>query len=82
MAQLSLYLEPPVMDALRTDAHRAGLSLSKYTAQIIKQHAQGGMWPPRYWESVYGALDDDTFDADDDMSGLDSTLDDSCDWLE
>lgn len=80
MAQLSLYLEEPVMAALRTDARRAGLSLSKYTARLIENHAQGNLWPTGYWEDIYGALDDDTFGAD--TGGLDAAFDDSCDWFE
>ena len=62
MAQLSLYLDDATMETLRTDAKRQGVSLSKYAAGLIRDHAGGNGWPVGYWEQVYGCLaDDDSF---------------------
>lgn len=73
MAQLSLYLEDDEMATLRTDAAREGVSLSRYAASLIREHAGGSKWPACYWDEVYGCLDDDTFT----ISGeaLDTALD-------
>ncbi|MGI6220628.1 MAG: hypothetical protein ACOYIP_01950 [Coriobacteriales bacterium] len=74
MAQLSLYLEDEEMDTLRTDAAREGVSLSRYAAGLIREHAGGSKWPAGYWDEVYGCLDDDTFAVSADA--LDPALDD------
>lgn len=74
MPQLSLYLDDETMETLRTDSERSGLSMSKYAAKLIREHAGGPEWPRGYWERVYGSITDPTFMIDD--SDLDPSLDD------
>lgn len=58
MAQLSLYLEDEAMAALREDAARSGVSLSRYAGELIRErHATNG-WPHGFFD-LYGALSDD-----------------------
>lgn len=67
MPQLSLYLDDDTMATLRKDAKEAGLSLSKYTAGLIRGSSENRGWPEGYWESVYGCMaGDDSFVAPED----------------
>lgn len=58
MAQLSLYLEDEALAALRDDAARSGVSISRYARDILSARREGGGWPQGYF-SLYGALSDD-----------------------
>lgn len=60
MAQLSLYLEDPMMESLRQDASRDGKTLSKFVASVLKDHANNNLWPRGFF-NLYGACDDETF---------------------
>lgn len=80
MPQLSLYLDDVTMNLLRSDARRAGKSMSRYAADLIRGHSAAMGWPAGYWDSVYGCLgDDDLASVDDDLH---PELDDSCDWFD
>ncbi len=61
MPQLSLYLNEATMAVLKSDCEKSGKSLSSYVAELITDKQQREAWPQGYWESVYGALSDDTF---------------------
>ncbi len=82
MPQLSLYIDDSTMDTLRASAQSEGVSMSKYAAGLIRKRAQFGGWPDGYWESVYGALDDETYNIEADDDVIDASLDDACDWFE
>lgn len=56
MPQLSLYLDESTFELLKADAANSGVSMSKYTASLIRDHARGA-WPDSFWET-YGAADD------------------------
>lgn len=60
MPQVSLYLDDATMEKLREDAKRERLSLSKYTAKLIKEHNSAAGWSDRFWET-YGSLKDADF---------------------
>lgn len=60
MPQLSLYLTSEMMDKLRTDVDRAGISISKYVSGLISNQ-ENNSWPPDFWSSVYGGLTDSSF---------------------
>lgn len=69
MPQLSLYLNDAAMAQLRHDAEDSGASLSRYVSQLVmdKPHRLG--WPDGYWESVYGCLEDDSFQVPPELDG-------------
>ncbi len=77
MPQLSLYLDDPTMEMLRTRARHQGISLSRYASQLIKQEEASGGWPEGYWDRAYGCLPD----FPDISDPLDQALDDDCDWF-
>ena len=81
MPQLSLYVNDATMGTLRASAQNAGMSMSKYASNLIRERADHGGWPAGYWENVYGCLGDDFgFDcANDDLNAV---LDDACDWFD
>ena len=61
MAQLSLYLDDQTMDTLRREAGEARTSLSRYVANVLREHTQNRGWPEG-WFDLYGILaDDDAF---------------------
>lgn len=72
MAQLSLYLTDPILQRLRDDAKRSDTSISKYVSTLIENSGSQGSWPDGYWESVYGALSDPSFEV---PGELDPSLD-------
>ena len=70
MPQVSLYVEDELMDELRSGAAQEGVSLSKHVARRLrdgKASYQGrcdtpsGL-PERYFDRLYGCIDDDTFE--------------------
>ncbi len=61
MPQLSLYLNEPTMALLREDCQKSGISLSRYVSDLIAVKSVGGAWPAGYWDTIYGALDDSSF---------------------
>ena len=73
MPQLSLYLTSEMMDKLRIDVDRAGVSISKYVSKLISNQ-ESNSWPPDFWSSVYGGLKDPTFVVPEE---LDTALDGS-----
>ena len=79
MAQLSLYLDETEMETLRKDAKREGVSLSRYAARLVREHAGNNRWPAGYWENVYGCLSDKSFVLS--HEGLDPNLDDTAEWF-
>lgn len=75
MPQLSLYLNDATMGALRTDAAREKMSLSRYVADLISSKHESSTWPKGYWEGIYGALADDSFTVPDELpAALDGKL--------
>lgn len=56
MPQLSLYLDESTFELLKADAANSGVSMSKYTAALIRDRARSA-WPDSFWET-YGAADD------------------------
>lgn len=76
MPQLSLYIDSEALDLLREDAKRSNTSMSKYVTRLIKSKP-GSAWPDGYWESVYGALTDDSFVVPEELDpALDGSLPD------
>ena len=66
MAQLSLYLEEEAMTALREDAARSGVSISRYAGEIISARNTVSGWPSGFFD-LYGSLTDDiSFDLPED----------------
>ena len=87
MSQISLYMDETVMSAVRAEAALQGISLSRFIASLVKDYAKtrSDSWPVGYWEEVYGCIGDaeaDKMHAAISQNGLDSSLDDACDWLE
>lgn len=75
MPQLSLYLNEPTMKDLRNDAREAGVSVSKYVAQLVVEKASRKGWPDGYWDEVYGSLEDDSFQIPEELdAALDGAL--------
>jgi len=70
MPQLSLYITDENLAILKSRAAQAGVSLSKYAAQLIEKDASNNGWPDNFW-SFYGAIDDDTFVAPEDRAPSD-----------
>lgn len=69
MPQVSLYVDNALMQGLRADAEREGVSLSKYVAQRLREsravnrercNTPSGM-PKGYFDRLYGCVDDPTF---------------------
>ena len=65
MPQLSLYITDENLETLRKRAAEEGLSLSKYTNDLIRRDAEGGGWPEGFWD-LYGSIDDPLFIAPED----------------
>ena len=59
MAQVSLYLDKKTYEKVETAAHLSDISISKYVAEIIRDHFVQE-WPPKYAE-LFGSVSDDTF---------------------
>ncbi|MCI9130029.1 MAG: antitoxin [Eggerthellaceae bacterium] len=75
MPQLSLYLNEPTMALLREDCQKSGNSLSRYVSELITAKRTESSWPQGYWDNVYGALDDDSFQVPSELDGkLDGEL--------
>ncbi len=62
MPQLSLYLDEPTMEKLRTDASSAGTTLSSYVRDVLGNHDKASLWPAKFFD-LYGAADDPSFTA-------------------
>lgn len=58
MPQLSLYLDDPTMESLRANAAREDKTLSKFVANVLRDHAESNLWPQGFF-NLYGACDDD-----------------------
>lgn len=67
MPQLSLYLDEPTMNLLRTRSSRAHQSMSKFVTGLIRDSDRAHGWPEGYWEEVYGCLKDPTFVVPDEV---------------
>jgi len=65
MPQVSLYLEQELLDSARQNARFEKISLSKYVSRALKKSTES-KWPEGYWK-LFGALQDDTFVASEDM---------------
>lgn len=61
MPQLSLYLNSNTMSLLREDATKVNKSLSNYVSELINERKSKNAWPKDYWENIYGALKDESF---------------------
>jgi hypothetical protein len=59
MAQVSLYLERAVFERVELAAQSDNLSISKYVANILKEHFEQD-WPLGY-SALFGSVTDDTF---------------------
>ena len=59
MAQVSLYLDQKTFDKMEGAAHLNDVSISKYVAEIIRDHFIQE-WPPGYAD-LFGSVSDDTF---------------------
>ena len=69
MPQVSLYVDDAALKALRADAEREGVSLSKHVARRLRATqpsaparcgTPSGM-PAGFFERFFGCIDDDTF---------------------
>lgn len=55
MSQLHFYVADEEERRLRDQARQAGVPLSRYLADLVKQGAlRAGQWPERYFEQVFG----------------------------
>ena len=54
MPQLHFYVPEPVAERIRQEAEAAGLSLSRYLAEVVKREFHPE-WPPNFFEEVVGA---------------------------
>jgi hypothetical protein len=54
MPQLHCYVSEPLAQRLQKKAEAAGISTSKYLAELIRRDVGSG-WPPGYFEQVVGA---------------------------
>lgn len=55
MSQLHFYVADEEERQLREQARRAGVPLSRYLAELVRQSAgSAGQWPERYFEQVFG----------------------------
>jgi hypothetical protein len=54
MPQLHLYVPDSVAETLKRKAEQAGLSMSRYLAELALRDAEGGDWPAGYFEAVFG----------------------------
>lgn len=64
MPQLSLYVDDAMMSQLKESASAEGLSLSRFTAEAIRDRicARQGIVQDGRWDRLYGSLgDDDSF---------------------
>ena len=59
MAQVSLYLDEKTFEKVETAAHLSDISISKYVAEIIRDHFVY-KWPSGYGE-LFGSVSDKTF---------------------
>ncbi len=64
MAQLHFYVPSEVEDQLRHRAEAAGLTLSRYIAQIVRREIGGG-WPDGFFEEVAGGWNGPTLERAD-----------------
>ena len=53
MPQLHCYLPDDVAESLKRKAAQAGMSVSRYLAELAKQDV-GQSWPEGYFERVFG----------------------------
>ena len=58
MARLYCYVPDDVAEALRLQADRAGMSVSRYLAELAEK-AVTAHWPDGYFERVFGREDSD-----------------------
>jgi hypothetical protein len=56
MAQLHCYLPDKEAEALRRRAERAGMSVSRYLAELARRDVESD-WPPGYFEQIFGSDD-------------------------
>ncbi len=61
MAQLNLYVPDEEAARLRSDAKKAGLTLSKYVVHLLDHSKGADRWPAAYFENVCGFLKDQDF---------------------
>jgi hypothetical protein len=61
MPQLSLYIDKNTLRQLEIAAKFEHLSISKYAVKKLNE-SMHGKWPD-YYENLYGAIDDDTFNV-------------------
>lgn len=66
MPQLSLYITDDNLATLRKRAGEEGVSLSKYTNDLIRNDADNHGWPVGFWD-LYGAIDDPSFTVPEDL---------------
>ena len=85
MPQTSLYMDDATMELIREKSAEAGISLSRYVSNAIKEHVErlDTTWPKGYWEAAYGCLSDEDAACffNEGESAIDSSLDDSCGWF-
>jgi hypothetical protein len=55
--QLHLYVPEDVAEKLRRRAEQAGMSVSRYLAELAQRDAGGEEWPEGYFETVFGQVD-------------------------
>ena len=58
MAQLHCYVPDDIAESLRLQAERAGMSVSRYLAELAKKDA-AAHWPEGYFDRVFGCGDID-----------------------
>ncbi len=49
------------MALLREDCQKSGASLSRYVSDLIAAKRVESVWPTGYWNTIYGVLDDSSF---------------------
>lgn len=54
MPQLHLYVSQPVAEKIKERAEAAGMSTSRYLAQLVQHELGSEEWPERFFEDVVG----------------------------
>ena len=58
MPQACIYLEEQTLAAAKSQAARAGLSLSRHLATLVEERERASRWPDSFF-ATFGALGDD-----------------------
>ena len=64
--QVSLYIDPILYMKIKSRSKESGQSLSGFVSNVLNKYMEDS-WPEDYFEKFAGAIDDDSFEAPEDM---------------